>query len=430
MFNDFSINIPLQKINKEKRIVTGIATANNVDLENDQIDFEASLEAFGDWVGNIREMHQPKAVGTLVDYRPTQIMYKGKIIDAIEVDVYISKGAEDTWQKILDKTLKGFSIGGRALEKENRIDPETGQMVQYISKYMLNELSVVDNPCNPAGMFMLIKRAEDGSLVSAQEADPMSVYYCPVHKYATIDDNRYCPTCSKEMTMIGTVDTFNAEVINKMVSNFDQEGETMDLHEKTNDASMTNTMNDLTDEQKQGLATRLVDALFKNTSSETPEVATPNVVVNIHKGLFDEEKVEEEVSDDTVEKSVDAGSDEISDKEETMAEVDIEAILKGVGTLLDTKLAEVKTELSTEMDEKIGAISKSVDDFKEETTETLVKNAEEIEKVSKAGAVQKSVDVDDEADEDKIEKSVKMDDSFWGNAWVPQELISALGYES
>lgn len=424
--NDFSINIPLQKINKQKRIVTGIATANNIDLEGDQIDFEASMEAFSSWVGNIREMHQPKAVGTLVDFRPTQIMYKGRMIDAIEVDVYISKGAQDTWEKIIDGTLKGFSIGGRALEREMKLDPESGEMVQYVSKYVLNELSVVDNPCNPAGMFMLIKMAPDGSLENATDEIIKSVYYCAEHKYATLD-NKFCPTCSLEMKKIGEVDTFNAEVINKMIATYDKDGgkKIMDLHKNTDDATISNTMNDLTEQQKSSIASRLVDSLFGSTS--TPAVTVPNVTVNIHKGMLtdvdDEAKIEKkaDVVEDTAVTNVDSVKEE---------EMDIDELLKGVGALLDTKLDAVKSDISAEIDEKVSAISKSVDDFKAETSETLTKTAEDLEKVSSAGAIQKSVDVDDaDADADKIEKNVKTE-SFWGNIFVPVEFVDALGYES
>lgn len=441
--NDFNILFPMQKVDQKKRIVTGIATANNVDLANDVIEFEASLDAFANWVGNIREMHDPKkAVGTMIDYRPTSIMYNGKMYDAIEVDIYISKGAEDTWQKILDGTLKGFSIGGKALEKKNMYDPETGEMVTHVTKYLMGELSVVDNPCNPTGMFMLIKKAADGTLVDISEVENQSVFYCETHKYATINNNKFCPECGQEMKEIGVVETFNADVINKVISDFEnskKEGESgiMDLHENTNNATISN-MNDFTDEQKTTLLKRLGSFLFDGVSA-TPAVA-PNVTVNIHKGLLVDEvkevedKVEKSVDeinieekDDAVEKSVDLGSEvEDSNKED---EMDIEELLKGVSSLLDEKLGEVKAEISAEVDAKIDEINKSVSDFKDETDATLAKNAEELEKVSNTGAIQKSVDIE-EVEDDKIEKSVSTVESFWGGIFVPGEFAEALGYDS
>jgi predicted transcriptional regulator len=171
MSQSFNIVFPFQKIDQSQRIVTGIATADNVDYEDDRIDFEGSLEAFSNWIGNIREMHSPIAVGKLVDYRPVPVFFRGKSYQGIEVSVYISKGAEDTWEKILDGTLKGFSIGGRSTEVDMEFDEELQRRVRVIKQYILGELSVVDNPCNPAGLFTMIKRMPDGTLSYESEED-------------------------------------------------------------------------------------------------------------------------------------------------------------------------------------------------------------------------------------------------------------------
>jgi hypothetical protein len=164
MTSSFNIVFPFQKIDKEQRVVTGIATADNVDYEDDRISFEGSLNAFSNWIGNIREMHSPIAVGKLVDFRPVPVSHRGKVYNGIEVSVYISKGAEDTWQKILDGTLRGFSIGGRSMDAEMEYDEDLQRQVRVIKEYILGELSVVDNPCNPAGMFTMVKMMPDGTL--------------------------------------------------------------------------------------------------------------------------------------------------------------------------------------------------------------------------------------------------------------------------
>lgn len=171
MASSFNIVFPFQKIDREQRIVTGIATADNVDYEDDKISFEGSLDAFSNWIGNIREMHSPIAVGKLVDYRPVPISYRGRTYNGIEVSVYISKGAEDTWQKILDGTLRGFSIGGRSMDAEMEYDEDLQRQVRVIKEYVLGELSVVDNPCNPAGMFTMVKMMPDGSLEYCEDFD-------------------------------------------------------------------------------------------------------------------------------------------------------------------------------------------------------------------------------------------------------------------
>ena len=56
---NFNISFPIDFIKKEERIVVGIATADNIDKAGDIIDFNASLVAFKNWSGNIREMHSP-----------------------------------------------------------------------------------------------------------------------------------------------------------------------------------------------------------------------------------------------------------------------------------------------------------------------------------------------------------------------------------
>lgn len=437
--NDLSITFPLQKIDKQKRIVTGIATANNVDKEDDLISFEASMEAFSNWVGNVREMHDPKnAVGSILDWRPTRILYKGKEYDAIEVDVYISKGSENTWQKILDKTLKGFSIRGRALERKSKFDNELGRMVNVVTKYRLDELSVVDNPCNPAGMFLLIKSAPDGSLVLADEDESeKDVFYCSDHQYATLETS-ICPSCVKDMEKIGVVKEFDADVINKMISDHDLylkggSSNTMDLQEKDNSDIVSNMDVELTDEMKESIGKRFVSALFsKSDTTSASDVIVPNITINIEKSITEEEveSTKDDTKEDIVQKSEDL-KDDVEDEIEKVSDdkedntLDTEEILKGFGALLDEKF----TQLKAEVDEQISEISKSVDEFKEETSATITETKDEIEKVANTGAEKKSVDIDDEVDEDLIEKNTKTE-SFWGGVFVPQEITEALGYES
>lgn len=156
---DFNLSFPIDLIKKEERIIVGIATADNIDKSGDIVEFEASMEAFKNWQGNIREMHAPVAVGKAIKYEPIKVSGPdGQEYNAMRVEAYISKGAQDTWEKILDGTLRAFSIGGKILEKS--IDTEKiyrGKPVNRIKKYMLGELSVVDNPANPVSVIDIVK---------------------------------------------------------------------------------------------------------------------------------------------------------------------------------------------------------------------------------------------------------------------------------
>lgn len=155
----FLISLPFIKVDKEKRIVSGYATTDAIDKQGEQVDYEASKEAFKNWGMNVREMHEPTAVGKAVSWAPDD-QKRG-----IKVDAYISKGAESTWQKILDGTLKAFSIGGQTISKTQQIikDESTGgqRHITKINSYKLTELSLVDNPANPDATFELVKMVGD-----------------------------------------------------------------------------------------------------------------------------------------------------------------------------------------------------------------------------------------------------------------------------
>ena len=171
--SDFNISFPIDMIKREQRIVVGIATADNIDKAGDIVDFEASKEAFANWGGNIREMHAPIAVGKAVKYEPVVITgADGTSYNAVKVEAYISKGAEDTWQKVLDGTLRSFSIGGKVIEKSASADKFfRGKPVNIIKKYVLGELSLVDNPANALAIIDIIKMNDDGLLKYALDCD-------------------------------------------------------------------------------------------------------------------------------------------------------------------------------------------------------------------------------------------------------------------
>jgi hypothetical protein len=163
---NFNLSFPIDMIKKEERIVSGIATADNIDKSGDIVEFAASLEAFKNWGGNIREMHAPIAVGKAISYEPVEITGEdGEKYKAIKVNAYISKGAQNTWEKILDGTLKAFSIGGKIIEKAESTEKMfRGKPANIIKKYTLGELSLVDNPANALAIVDIVKMDIDGNL--------------------------------------------------------------------------------------------------------------------------------------------------------------------------------------------------------------------------------------------------------------------------
>src|ERR1041384_3195986 len=122
---------------------------------------------FSRFRGNIREMHQPIAVGKMVDFREeefydptTEKFYRG-----IFATVYVSKGAQDTWEKVLDGTLTGFSIGGNIVDAETQWNKDAETNVRFIKDYELIELSLVDNPANQLANVLDRKSTADGQVM-------------------------------------------------------------------------------------------------------------------------------------------------------------------------------------------------------------------------------------------------------------------------
>lgn len=152
------------KVDKERREVWGLAQIeDDPDLQGDVVDFEASVRAFTKWAnsfGNVREMHEGIAAGKCIALVPDE---KSK---SILVGIHVSKGAEDTWQKVLDGTLQGFSIGGRKIRSYYETDKSTGKKIQHITEYELQELSLVDSPANPACVITAVYKSNNGRLIA------------------------------------------------------------------------------------------------------------------------------------------------------------------------------------------------------------------------------------------------------------------------
>ena len=56
------LSMPIGKVDVERRMVSGFASLDNIDKQDDIVTAEASVQAFKNFKGNLREMHQPSAV--------------------------------------------------------------------------------------------------------------------------------------------------------------------------------------------------------------------------------------------------------------------------------------------------------------------------------------------------------------------------------
>jgi len=93
----------------------------------------------------------------------------------------------------------------------------------------------------------------------------------------------------------------------------------------------------------------------------------------------------------------------------------------------------IKEEVEASLNEKIDNITKGFEantvelqEKLEAAEKALSETEEQVSKLADAGAIKKSVDPEDDEDGEELEKS----DSVWGNLYLPQGLIKALGYRS
>ncbi len=151
----------IARVVAEKRLVLLIATSEAVDSFGTRFSYEASKDAFSRALGNVREMHQDIAVGSIVDWEADDEQRE------IRVWVYISEGAQDTWLKVLDGTLKGASIGADQVRWERGQDG-----VLTAVSYNLIELSLVDNPSNPKARILEVRK-KGSSMVAPVRRGPV-----------------------------------------------------------------------------------------------------------------------------------------------------------------------------------------------------------------------------------------------------------------
>ena len=159
---------PIVRVDASRREIELCATSEAVDSHGTIFDYDASKAAFTRWIGNVREMHQRQAVGSRVAVRCDDETRR------IYVRIRVSHGAQDTWEKVLDGTLRGASIGasGVVWQRQQRRVAGEPRWLNVATRYDLVELSLVDNPSNPdaLGVSFVRDATPDAALL-----DPLDV---------------------------------------------------------------------------------------------------------------------------------------------------------------------------------------------------------------------------------------------------------------
>lgn len=211
------LSMPLTKVDKERRIVSGFASLDNVDKQDDIVTSEASLDAFAKFRGNIREMHQPSAVGKMVSFKEDKYFdpESKKFYKGVFVSAYISKGANDAWEKVLDGTYTGFSIGGRMNKWDDAYDEKSDKTIRVIKEYDLVELSLVDSPANQFANIVSVEKVDGIDVFKGDTTVLENVFYDKESGIVIASENEseLSPVTGEQMTNIGFVEKTDNEKI-------------------------------------------------------------------------------------------------------------------------------------------------------------------------------------------------------------------------
>jgi cell fate (sporulation/competence/biofilm development) regulator YlbF (YheA/YmcA/DUF963 family) len=392
--DDIKLSMPIAKVDVERRIVSGFATLDNLDKQADIVPTDVSIKAFEMFRGNLREMHQSIAVGKVINFRQEKFFDKttGKLYNGVYVDTYISKGAQDTWEKVLDGTLSGFSIGGVIKDSENTYDENVDKTIRLVKDYELHELSLVDNPANQLANVVSIQKINKDEKIDGiiAKADLENIYWCEndgIVRLSEVDDSS-CPLCEVSMKNIGFVETKDTEkamtvksILNKFIgsTNIAKSEDVSETPETSGETSETAIDNN--------------ESIAKNNIKEENNVSEDNTVVEeTVEEVATEEVVTEAPAEETVEKSVDAVEAvqetvvESADPEEAPAE-DAEEVSDSV----EVEKSVVKTDSAD------SELVKAVDEIKVSVTEAVSELVSTIKSLKEEVAgIKKSVDTTSE----------------------------------
>jgi len=413
--NDIKLSMPIAKVDKERRIVSGFATLDNVDKQGDIVPSEASLKAFKTFRGNLREMHQQIAVGKVVSFKEDKYFdsESKKFYNGVYVSAYVSKGAQDTWEKVLDGTLTGFSIGGNIKDAEDVYSEDMDKSIRVIKDYDLYELSLVDNPANQYANVISVEKNSQGGYLA--KASIENVYWCSTDDLVQLsaEGSSDCPRCDKGMQNIGFVESNDAEkadivktILNRIKNDEKEVSKMADENIETSETEIVETVEE-------------VDKAVETPVEEDEAVAKAEEETTSE----DTEAVEktEEVAEESVEKSEEASKTESVEKsDETINETEVLKTVADTVTSAVETLAETMKALNEKVEglhKTITGVSQEVASVSQEVKEVKGINEEfgkRVDAVENDTAFRKSGDLGEIVQEEPT----KVQKSLWGGRFL------------
>jgi hypothetical protein len=413
--NSVRLSMPIGKVDIERRMVSGFATLDNIDKQDDIVTTEASLQAFKNFRGNLREMHQPSAVGKIVSFKEDKYFDPNskKFYSGVYVSAYVSKGAQDAWEKVLDGTYSGFSIGGNIKSWDDAYNADMDKAIRIIKDYDLYELSLVDSPANQFASIISVEKVNGHNVISGASVDAIieNVFYDSENGIVLVSDSETAesPVSGKNMENIGFVEKSDDEKANMIKF-------LVDSAKGISTIKITKEVSQMTETTEAA-----VDAVVENVEitpeAQPAEVETPAVV-------------DEAPADLAVAKSDDGGavpSAPVVEEESVAPEVEAElAVAKSDESIVDA-VAEIKNSLTNafgdlaatikSLNEQVEALSKSVDTVSTEVTQVKGQFNEfgkRVDAVEQDTAFRKSGDLGEIVQFEPV----KVQKSLWGGRFL------------
>lgn len=379
--DDVRLSMPFSKVDQERRTVSGFATLDNVDKQYDIVTTDASLQAFSNFRGNIREMHQPSAVGRMVSFKEDKYFDPDtkKFYSGVYVSAYISKGAQDTWEKVMDGTYTGFSIGGKMLKWDDAYDEKMDSQVRIIKEYDLVELSLVDSPANQFANILSIEKVDDANVLKGDGVAELENVFWDSDSGLVIlseKESENHPVSGVSMKNIGFVEKTDAEKTD-MIKFLVDSAKGIDLSKMTEEVSpMTDTTEDFTEKSDEVVEEVEV---APEAEAETEEVVEEEVAEKADSIEGSEDAEAEVEKADAAEADVEKADDVESDVEKADA-VEVEEVAKSDDVNIANAVVEIQDTLSSafsdlaetvkSLHEQVNALNKSITGVSDELSAT------------------------------------------------------------
>jgi hypothetical protein len=368
------LSMPIGKIDKERRIVSGFATLDNVDKQGDVVDTTASMSAFKSFRGNLREMHQPSAVGKVVSFKEDRYFDPStkKFYSGVYVSAYVSKGAQDAWEKVIDGTYSGFSIGGNIKKYDDQYDEGIDKAVRIIKEYELHELSLVDNPANQFANIFSIEKVNGETTLNGylSKTEIENVFWDSENDIVLLSesDSAESPSSGKPMQNIGFVekaDADNSDVIKflvdsaKGINTIEINKEVSPMTDATNEAAEVAVEETVAEEA-------VVEESQVAPEADTPVETTEAEVEKSEKSDYDMDDKEKE-DEDKMKKSEPEEPVAVEEAEVAKSNDVVEAAVADLTTTV-TKAFSDLSEIVKAQAAQISELSKSIEAVKNDVT--------------------------------------------------------------